>query len=548
MSMTSDLKTILEAINAHPFLFVGSGFTHRYLGTEDWKGLISHFARQAKPETEFAFEWYRNEVKASLSGSGQNLPEITEQVEKDYARRFLSENSFRDLRNRHQDRIRADVSPLKIGVADLLTELESNFISPKHSEELSALGHARKNVAGVITTNFDRFLEHLFPDHVPYIGQNQLLFNQSYGVGEIYKIHGCVSAPESLVLTQSDYRAYEERNAYLSAKLMTIFLEHPIIFLGYSLTDSNIRMIFSNIANCLNESQLATLSSRLIFVQRAKEDRPEGITTVRDNFGKSVIESTRVVLSDFSQLYKAIAGLHSSYPPKILRSLKKDLYDLVLTTDPKERIQVVDIDDTTEMDKLEYVIGIGIQKQLAGQGYGGLEVCDLIKDLIYEETALDAEQVAAIVLPKLVRQSSGNTPVFKYLAQTGENGIAPQLTKYIAGVRSKGVDFWITMSMRRCRVGKIEPSNLEEVFKNNDMTSAKGVQQALQDLAFVPVAAIDLDSFRQFLITIWETYDPINNRTEQALTTHFRRAVRIYDWIKYDNKKTPEVPKGTEAD
>lgn len=63
MGLTSDLKTILEAINAHPFLFVGSGFTHRYLGTEDWKGLISHFARQAKPETEFGFEWYRNDVK-----------------------------------------------------------------------------------------------------------------------------------------------------------------------------------------------------------------------------------------------------------------------------------------------------------------------------------------------------------------------------------------------------------------------------------------------------------------------------------------------------
>ena len=92
MSMTSDLKIILEAINSHPFLLVGSGFTHRYLGTEDWKGLITHFAKQAKPETEFAFEWYRNEVKGSGSGSGQNLPEITEQVERDYARRFLSED------------------------------------------------------------------------------------------------------------------------------------------------------------------------------------------------------------------------------------------------------------------------------------------------------------------------------------------------------------------------------------------------------------------------------------------------------------------------
>ena len=546
--MTSDLKTILESINAHPFLFVGSGFTHRYLGTEDWKGLVSHFAKQAKPKTEFAFEWYRNEVKASGSGSSQDLPEITERVDKDYARRFLSEDSFRDLRNKYEEQIRADVSPLKIGVADLLTDLESNFTSPEHQEELSALGHARMNVAGVITTNFDRFLEHLFPDHVPYIGQNQLLFNQSYGVGEVYKIHGCVSDPETLLLTQSDYSAYEERNAYLSAKLMTIFLEHPIIFIGYSLTDSNIRMIFNNIANCLNEDQLATLSTRLIFVQRAKGNRPEGITTVRDNFGKTVIESTRVVLSDFSQLYKAIAGLRSSYPPKILRSLKKDLYELVLNTAPKERIQVVDIDDSTEMDKVEYVMGIGIKRHLAGQGYGGLEVCDLIKDLIHEENALDAEQVVDIVLPKMITQTSGNNPVFKYLSQTNEQDIAPNLARYIHNVRVKGIDFWITKSMRKYQAGKINPANLEEVFEVNDITTVKGTQQALQDLAFVPTTHLDLDSFRVFLVQVWEEHDPIRDRSKSTLTTCFRKAVRIYDWLKYDNKKTPKVPKDAEAD
>lgn len=537
MSMTSELKKLLEAINAHPFLFVGSGFTHRYLGTEDWKGLVSHFAKQAKPENEFAFEWYRNEVEANGVDGGQQLPQITGRVEKDYARRFLSDQSFRELRNQYEKQIRDGVSPLKIGVADHLTNLESNFASPQYPEEISALGHSRKNVAGIISTNFDRFLEHLFPDHIPYIGQNQLLFNQSYGVGEIYKIHGCVSDPDTLVLTQADYLTYQKRNAYLSAKLMTIFLEHPIIFIGYSLTDSNIRMIFSNIANCLNESQLAILSSRLIFVQRAKGNRPEGITTVRDNFGDTVIESTRVVLSDFSHLYKAIASLRSSYPPKILRALKKDLYELVLNTAPKERIQVVDIDDATEMDKVEFVIGVGIKNQLAGQGYGGLDVCDLIKDLIYEDNTLDAEQVVGIVLPKLISQTSGNVPVFKYLAQTQSDDIPPKLTGYIEKVRSKGIDYWITKSMRKYQAGKINPSNLEAVFEVNDMTTIKGTQQALQDLAFVPMIDLDLDSFRDFLVKVWETYNPIKDQTGPALTANFRRAVRIYDWLKYDNKK-----------
>ena len=366
--------------------------------------------------------------------------------------------------------------------------------------------------------------------------------------GVIYKIHGCVSDPASLVLTQTDYVDYRGRNAYLSAKLMTIFLEHPIIFIGYSITDSNIRMIFNDIAICLNESQFATLSERLIFVQRAKDGRAEGISTVRDNFGPRVIESKRVVLSDFSKLYKAIAGMRSSYPPKILRKLKKDLYDLVLSTSPKERIRVIDIDDSTEVEKVEYVMGVGISRQLAGQGYGGIEVIDLIKDLIHEETGLDAKQVLQIVLPKLCKQNSNNLPVFKYISQAGDEGLAEEVVKYITEVREQGVGYWITKSMVKARVGKSTPATLEEVCKSNDLTTAKGAQQMLQELAFVPEGKIDLESFRALLVDVWRDYDPIRNKSEQTLTTNFRKAVRIYDWLKYGHKKTPEAPKREEAE
>jgi SIR2-like domain len=546
--MTPELKKLLEAAKSHPFLFVGSGFTHRYLGTDDWKGLVSYFASQAKPETDFPFEWYKNEVTVAGNTDGQNLPAITQLVEKDYARRFLSDESFRELRARHDAEIRTGISPLKIGVADLLHAQESWFATPRHADEISALGHARKNVAGIITTNFDRFLEQLFPEHVSYIGQDELLFNQLYGVGEIYKIHGCVSKPASLVLTESDYDAYKKRNAYLSAKLMTLFLEHPIIFIGYSITDSNIRLIFNDIANCLNESQLATLSDRLIFVQRSKAGRPEGISTVRDNFGTKFIEFKQVVLSDFSKLYKAIAALKSSYPPKILRKLKKDIYDLVLSTSPKERIRVIDINDATDMDTVEYVMGVGISKQLAGQGYGGLEVNDLIRDLIYEEAPLDAKSVVEIVLPKLGVQTSHNIPVFKYLSVADDAVVSRKLAAYVTEVSAKGIDFWISKSMRKSQKGKSIPQSIEEIRGSNDCTTAKGAQQALNDLVFVPSSQINLDLFRNLLVEIYKRFDPIQNKSEQTVTTNFRKAVRIYDWLRYGNKKTPEVPKGTEAD
>ncbi|MFM2178955.1 MAG: hypothetical protein RL015_3053 [Verrucomicrobiota bacterium] len=540
--MTAELKILLEATNAHPFLFVGSGFSHRYLGTDDWKGLVSQFASQSKPETAFAFEWYKNEVTAAGIAPEMLLPVITQHVEKDYARRMLSDNAFHDLRTKYEKEIRAGVSPLKLGVADFFDSQQAGFGTPKHPEEVSALGHARKNVAGIITTNFDCYLEHLFPDHEPYVGQDQLLFNQSYGVGEIYKIHGCVSDPASLVLTQSDYEAYTNRNAYLSAKLMTIFLEHPIIFIGYSITDANIRLIFKDIANCLNPSQLATLSDRLIFIQRSKPGRPEGISTVRDSFGTKFLEFKQVVLPDFTPLYKAIATLRSSYPPKVLRKLKKDVYELVQSTSPKERIRVIDIDDATDMDTVEFVMGVGISSQLAGQGYGGVEVIDLIEDLIHDGAKLEAKPVVEIVLPKLGRQISYNLPVFKYVTAAENAAVDSALANYVSEVQQKGVDKWISSSMKKARCGRPAPESIEEISVDCKSASAKEIQQMLNDIAFVPADRVELESLRTMLVETYERFDPLRDKTEQILTTNFRRAVRIYDWLKFGHKKTPEVP------
>jgi hypothetical protein len=70
---------------------------------------------------------------------------------------------------------------------------------------------------------------------------------------------------------------------------------------------------------------------------------------------------------------------------------------------------------------------------------------------------------------------------------------------------------------------------------------------ALQDLAFVPEDQIELGAFRKLLVCAWESFDPLRNRSEQTLTTNFRRAVWIYDWLRYGHKKTPEAPKDEEA-
>lgn len=55
------LRKIFDHHPAAPFLFVGSGFSRRYLGLEDWAGLLSRFC---KPIKEFAY--YRAKASNDL--------------------------------------------------------------------------------------------------------------------------------------------------------------------------------------------------------------------------------------------------------------------------------------------------------------------------------------------------------------------------------------------------------------------------------------------------------------------------------------------------
>ena len=48
----------------------------------------------------------------------------------------------------------------------------------------------------VITTNYDQFLEKVFPDYEVVVGQKILRSNNA-SIGEIFKIHGCSSLPKS---------------------------------------------------------------------------------------------------------------------------------------------------------------------------------------------------------------------------------------------------------------------------------------------------------------------------------------------------------------
>ncbi|HDH6937683.1 TPA: SIR2 family protein, partial [Staphylococcus aureus] len=121
----------------------------------------------------------------------------------------------------------------------------SKKISRSLSEEINILKTLSPH--SIITTNYDNLLEEIFPDYEVINGQQIIKEKKATDIGHILKIHGSIDNPSSLVISKKDYEEFNSKQIYLIAKLFTYFVEHPIIFIGYSLNDSNIKSILGNV-------------------------------------------------------------------------------------------------------------------------------------------------------------------------------------------------------------------------------------------------------------------------------------------------------------
>jgi hypothetical protein len=216
MNIETKLTQIFTSITAGPFLFVGSGLSMRYLGLDNWKALLSRFCVAGKP-----YEYY-------LAEANGDLPTVARLLAEDFNKYWWAAAEYRDNVKRYKSKIADNTSALRFEICSYFSEFDqATAQSSTYASEVELLSSL--NVDGIITTNWDTFLEQMFPDYKVYIGQKELLFSSPQEIGEIYKIHGCSTSPHSLVLTNNDYKEFNERNAYLAAKLITIFVEHPVV-------------------------------------------------------------------------------------------------------------------------------------------------------------------------------------------------------------------------------------------------------------------------------------------------------------------------------
>jgi hypothetical protein len=427
MNIQLALSDHLKKFPSLPFLFVGSGLSRRYLSLETWESLLRRFSKLTTKDYEYF-----------SSKANGNLPRVATMLAMEFHEKWWKLAKYKSARDKWRATATKSDSPIKIEIS---TYIRGKRTDPDDAEMVSEIEAFQKaNIDGIITTNWDLLLETIFPGFEVFKGQEELLFANPQSIAEIYKIHGCCTSPNSLVLTEQDYADFNERNPYLASKLLNVFIEHPVIFLGYSLSDENIIRILNSITSCLGAENLERLRDRLVFVQRAGGQSETFQSTVMPIGGK-VLPVTVVKTDDFHAVFSALRHNKRKFPARVLRRLKSHIHELVKTNDPSGQLFVADLDEESDGSKIEIVYGVGIAARLGRMGYQPISREQLMRAVVFETPEMDAEQLLRYTLPDVLKHSK-NTPVFKYLRAAGYlnanemrlDGLAPNLQKAASAV------------------------------------------------------------------------------------------------------------------
>jgi hypothetical protein len=524
-----ELKSILQKHPAAPFLFVGSGFSRRYLGLGDWAGLLQHFCKPIKD-----FGYYSSKANG-------DLPVAASYMAQDYNEWWWSAPELEDNRARFSGIVKGSADALKVEIANYLAQYSlEDARKSEFGGEIAAL--SKIAVDGVITTNWDFFLDELFPDYKVFVGQEELLFANPQSIGEIYKIHGSASDPQSLVLTAEDYAQFNDRNPYLAAKLVTIFVEHPIIFFGYSITDPHIRALISSIAKCLPQNKIDAFQQNLIFIQRTKGDEEPVIEKTTIQSGEFSVTMTVAKFEEFGQVYAALSEPKRKMPARVLRFFKEQLYELVhAPVETENKIAVVDYDEIGSAESVEFVVGVGVAQRhqdlgakvdkavesaFAKKGYAGISPDEVFIDCLEDTSKFHAADLLGSAFPAYARSNRTFIPIFRYLNAAGIKSEEELAKSNYEGAKKvveklRKADYTLPSYAGRYKSSFVGLSTKSIIEKASDPT------EALLMVAFQSAADIDLQELREFLRKNLGSFEA------EPYRTAYRKAVCLVDRLMY---------------
>ena len=117
--------------------------------------------------------------------------------------------------------------------------------------------------AAIVTTNYDDLLERAF-DPVrkvrSIVTDEDLTQHRTLDDIAIVKMHGDLARRDTIVIAEEDYRQYATTRPGISVKVRQLLVEHPLLFLGFSLVDPHFSTIDGWIRDTVGSVRLPAIA------------------------------------------------------------------------------------------------------------------------------------------------------------------------------------------------------------------------------------------------------------------------------------------------
>ncbi len=490
------INDFIKKYKNHPILFWGTGMSLRYLeNSYTWESLLEKISTDIKSEEYFL------ELKGRYLINGTcNYAKLSLDLEKDFEQ-YCEQNrngQFKEVNDDYYKNIRNNVkiSRLKLYVSKIFSELR---LRQEKVLEVEELKKAKKNISSIITTNYDCLVEDIL-GFIPLVG-NDILLSNPYG--SVYKIHGSSRNAEKIILTENDYNLFNSRYELIRAQLLSLFIHHPIIFIGYSVADENIKAILKTIFNYVevNSEEAKKIRDNFLLIEYDKDSINEDVVEHDIELESNVrICINKLKTDKFSAIYNAIENL--SLPVSVMdirkvQNIVKEIYE-------GGNIKVTITDDLEGLPNSEKILAIGKKENIY--------IHKDANDMMMEYFDIIENKISGIIkgIDKLHISSTQFFPAFGFHTVCSEVNDLPKLKKQ-------------------------QKSKLETIFKNHkerchsEVKSIKDVQeQILTSLLNTEIAYyiykgnIDLDEAKQYIMGFGD-----------KKSTDYRRLVTVYDYKKY---------------
>lgn len=142
----------------------------------------------------------------------------------------------------------------------------------------------------IITTNYDNLFELAYGDRLEKIVSDDNLPYMSRDKIKLFKVHGDLQSPKSIVITDKDFRNFfEKRDKLLWTFIESMLATKTMLFVGYGLEDPNVLALFKKTLEVLGPNMRnAYLVAPRFSELRIEALKKEGVIYI-DSTGEQLI-------------------------------------------------------------------------------------------------------------------------------------------------------------------------------------------------------------------------------------------------------------------